>query len=82
MFGFGIGTWLRIGAVLTVMAGLAWSHGCAYRSGKSAVLDRLKDDKITILKDGRKIDNEVLNADDPGLCALLGGCELPDDGPE
>lgn len=80
MFGLGIGAWLRIGAVVAVVGALAWSHTQAYQAGKSSVLDRLKDDRITILKDGKQIDEKALNADDDGLCAFLGGCELPDDG--
>lgn len=79
MLGLSLGVWLRIGAALAVAGALAWTHTQAYLAGKSSVLDRLKDDRITILKDGRKIDEEALNADDDGLCALLGGCELPDD---
>ncbi len=80
MLNLSLGAWLRIGAVLAVISALAWSHTHAYQSGRSAVLDRLKDDRITILKDGRKIDEQALNVDDAGLCALLGGCELPGNG--
>ena len=76
-----IGAWLRIGAALAVLAALGWSHAAAYRAGKNAVLDRLKDDRITILKDGRRIDEEVLRADDSALCGMLGGC-LQDDEPD
>ncbi|MCO5072136.1 MAG: hypothetical protein M9944_13100 [Rhizobiaceae bacterium] len=46
-----------------------------YSKGKEAVLNRLKDDRITVLKDGVKIDNDVLASDDFGLCDKLGGCE-------
>lgn len=59
-----------VGALLlTIGSGL---YG--YSKGKEAILNRLKDDRITIFQDGQKIDNEVLNADDEKLCALLGGC--------
>src|SRR5690606_7695502 len=75
MFGLAVGTWIRIAAVFAMIAGLAWSHTAAYRAGKSTVLTKLQNDRITILQDGRKIDEEALNADDAGLCALLGGCE-------
>lgn len=46
-----------------------------YSKGKETVLNRLKDDRITILKDGQAVDNEVLNADDQELCRLLGNCD-------
>ncbi|WEX10264.1 hypothetical protein [Chelativorans sp. AA-79] len=75
----GLGTWIKLGAALAVLAALAVSHGAAYRAGKSAVLGKLASDRITIMKDGRRIDEEVLGADDGALCALLGGC-LPDEG--
>lgn len=79
MLGISLGTWLRIGAALVALGLLAWSHSAAYRAGASAVLSRLQSDRITILKDGRRIDEKVLGADDSALCLLLGGC-LPDDG--
>lgn len=46
-----------------------------YSKGKETILNRLKDDRITVLKDGVRIDNDVLAADDSGLCDKLGGCE-------
>lgn len=46
--------------------------------GRAALAAELAGDRITILKDGKAIDNEVLAADDPALCALLGGCLQPD----
>ncbi|WP_048647507.1 hypothetical protein [Nitratireductor soli] len=79
LLGFGIGSWTKAGAVAVVLAGLAWSHLTVYGAGKQAVLDRLKDDRITVLKDGKAIDDEVLGADTDTLCGLLGGC-LPDNG--
>lgn len=49
--------------------------------GKQTIIASLKDDKITILEEGKKIDAEALVADDASLCGLLGGCELPDSSP-
>ena len=72
--------YLRLAIVGVVLLGLAASHYMAYRSGKEAVLEKLKDDRITVLRDGKEIDNEVLGADDSALCELLGGCGLPDEG--
>lgn len=79
MLGLPFSTWIRIGAALTALGLLAWSHSAAYRAGKSSVLSHLQSDRITILKDGKRIDEKVLGANDSALCLLLGGC-LPDDG--
>ncbi|TPM06755.1 MULTISPECIES: hypothetical protein [unclassified Mesorhizobium] len=46
--------------------------------GRAALAAELTGNRITILKDGKAIDNEVLAADDPALCAMLGGCLQPD----
>jgi hypothetical protein len=79
---FGLTSWLKIG--LGALAGASLAFAAGYLNGRSdgkeSVLADLKDDRITILEDGKKIDAEALTADDPGLCALLGGCELPDGG--
>ncbi|WP_421930122.1 hypothetical protein [Nitratireductor rhodophyticola] len=69
-----------LGAVLLVLALAVGIYLYGHHRGEGAVLQRLQSDRITILKDGRKIDEEALGADDTGLCALLGGCELPDGG--
>lgn len=53
---------------------LGFSHYKAYTLGKDVVLNKLKDDRIRILKDGKEIDEQVLSADDDALCILLGGC--------
>lgn len=67
--------WLIVIAFAVASITLGISHSMAYRAGKTAVLERLKDDRITILKDGRRIDDEVLKADDSELCSYLGGCQ-------
>lgn len=69
-----------LGAILLVLAVATGLYLYGHHRGTVSVLQRLQSDRITILKDGRKIDEEALGADDTGLCALLGGCELPDDG--
>lgn len=63
-----------LGGAIAVAAalGAVWLHGAAH--GRASVVSRLAEDRITLLKDGREIDHEVLGADDAGLCALLGGC--------
>lgn len=64
------------GAVaLAVVLGLGISHSVAFKAGKNSIEQKLKDDRITILKDGKKIDENVLSADDNGLtCILLDNC--------
>lgn len=63
-----------------VVAVLAASHAWTYNAGKNAVLSKLQDDRVTILKDGNEIDEKVLSADDSALCAILGGCLSDDEG--
>ena len=79
---FGLLDWLKIGS--GAVAGAVLAFGPVYFYGKSVgqaeVVSELKDDRIDVLKDGKKIDEEVFNSDDAALCSLLGGCELPDDG--
>ncbi|ESZ40072.1 hypothetical protein [Mesorhizobium sp. L2C066B000] len=63
---------------LLVAVLVAGSYLYGRRDGRAALAAELAGDRITILKDGKAIDNEVLAADDPALCALLGGCLQPD----
>lgn len=62
---------------VSVIAGGIYLYG--HQRGSASVLQRFQSDRITILKDGKAIDVEVLGADDPALCDKLGGC-LPDGG--
>lgn len=70
--------WLVAGALTFtgVIAGSAYLKGRA--DARTAIAARLQNDRITILQDGQEIDDEVLGADDDALCALLGGCGLPE----
>ena len=36
MFGFALGTWLKLGAAVAVLGLLTWSHTAAYQAGRSA----------------------------------------------
>ena len=72
-------TYIKLGVAIFAAALLTFTHIYVYNAGKELVLSRLKDDRIEVLKDGKKIDTEALAADDDQLCALLGGCELSDD---
>lgn len=70
--------YVKLGIAIAVAALLTFTHIYVYNAGKDLILSRLKDDRIEVLKDGKKIDTEALAADDDQLCALLGGCELHD----
>lgn len=69
-----------VGALLAISAVLGTTYVKGRVDGRAAVLESLAADRIRIFKDGKEIDDEVLAADDAVLCALLGGCELPDAG--
>ncbi|WFR98728.1 hypothetical protein [Rhizobium tumorigenes] len=73
-------TWLKIGVGALAGASIAFTSGyfVGRSAGKQSVLSSLQSDRITILKDGKEIDEKVLGADDTGLCDLLGGCVVPD----
>lgn len=63
---------------LATIAGLSTSHIMAYNAGKQSVLQRLQNDRITVFKDGKRIDDDVLGADDSGLLCMLTDCEKSD----
>lgn len=72
--------YIYIGLAFAVLLGAGWWSVKLYNAGKDSVVEKLKDDKITILKEGRKIDENVLSTDDDGLtCILLDNC--PSDKP-
>jgi len=68
--------WLSV--ILGGLAVLPLAFGAGFivgvRQHKATVESRAKDDKITILKDGKQIDEKVLTADDSLICSMLGGC--------
>jgi hypothetical protein len=63
-----------LAAFVAVAAVLAAVYFVGHHEGRMGVLDSLKDQRITILKDGAAIDNKAIGADDDALCNLLGGC--------
>lgn len=72
--------YIYIGLAVAVLLGGSYWSITLYNAGKNAVVEKLKDDRITILKEGRKIDENVLSTDDDGLtCILLDNC--PSDKP-
>lgn len=71
-----VGRIVLLALLVAVLVAVAYLYG--RHDGRAALAAELAGDRITILKDGKAIDNEVLAADDPALCALLGGCLQPD----
>lgn len=64
------------GAVaLAVIAGLSTALYMAYSAGRQSVLTKLADDRVTVLKDGKIIDDRVLAADDDALVCMLIDCK-------
>lgn len=63
--------------MLAIVAALSTSHYYAYSAGKQSIVAKLQSDRIEILKDGKRIDEEVLAADDDTLYCMLTEC-LPD----
>jgi hypothetical protein len=65
-----------VALALIVLGALGWGYASAYKSGKDAVVQKLQQDRVEILKDGKSIDENVLSSDDDGLiCLLLDNCE-------
>lgn len=79
MLGLGIGAWLRIGAVLAVLGGLAWSHTWMYRAGVQSERRAALERSVDLLRERNATDETVRNMDTAELCAALGG-RLSDDG--
>lgn len=57
---------------LSAVFGAIYMKGRA--DGRASIADQLASDRITIFRDGRAIDHEVLAGDDDYLCRVLGGC--------
>jgi hypothetical protein len=72
--------WLKLGVGALAGAGIAFAAGYLVGSshGRQSVLQSLQSDRVTILKDGKKIDEQAIAADDTALCDMLGGCIVPD----
>ncbi|SCB41143.1 hypothetical protein [Rhizobium lusitanum] len=72
--------YIKIGGGIVIGAALAIAP--AYLAGRHAaiaeIVATLQAGRVTILKDGQKIDEQAIQADDADLCLLLGGCVQPD----
>lgn len=62
------------GAVIAASLAFGGVYIKGRSDGRSAILNSLQDQRIIILKDGRRIDNKVMGSDSEQLCELLGGC--------
>lgn len=68
-------TYLYAAVALAIIAGLSTLSYMSYSAGKQSVLTKLKDDRITVFQDGKRIDENVFAADDDDLFCLLVNCE-------
>lgn len=66
--------YIYIGIFIAAVAALTYGYAKAYKSGKDSVISKLQEDKITVLEDGKKIDEKVLAADDSSLVCMLIDC--------
>lgn len=62
---------------VAILAGLSTLYYWGYSAGKQQVVERLQNDRITILRDGKKVDEKVFAADDDALYCMLVEC-VPD----
>jgi hypothetical protein len=69
---------LAIGVIVGAALMVAPAYLTGKRTGKAEIAVALQGVRITILKDGQKIDEKAFAADDVDLCLLLGGCMQPD----
>lgn len=67
--------YLYAGIAIAIVAGLSTIYFKGYSDGKQSVLQRLQSDKVTVLQDGKRIDNVVLGADDDALYCMLIDCK-------
>lgn len=66
------------GAVVAVGLALGAIYLKGHSDGRENVIEQLAAERVTILKDGKAIDDATDLLDDDGLCAVLGGCGMPD----
>lgn len=67
-------TYLYGAIALASMSILTYTHIMVYNAGKQSILAKLANDRITVLEDGKKIDESVLSADDNALVCMLTDC--------
>lgn len=72
--------YIVVGLAVGVAACIGFSYAKGYSNGKEAILAKLAADRVVILKDGVKVDEKVLAADDNELVCMLVDCVQPNDG--
>lgn len=63
-----------VALAVIVIGALGWGYASAYKSGKDSVVQKLQEDKVIVLRDGKAIDEKVIAADDDSLVCLLIDC--------
>lgn len=63
-----------VALAVILIGALGWGYASAYKSGKDSVTSKLQEDKITVLKEGKVIDEKVIAADDDALVCMLIDC--------
>lgn len=74
-----IRVYAALAAIGLFVGATLYAYAWGYNGGKQAILAKLQADRITVLKDGKRIDDQVLSADDDALLCLLTQCVQPDD---
>lgn len=68
----------KAGRLLLGLLAVVAMCGAVYMKGRfdgaARLSERLAAERVTILKDGKEIDDATQILDDAGLCAVLGGC--------
>lgn len=65
---------LAVVALVGITIGFVAGHIHGSNATSAAIQSKLANDRVTILKDGKQIDEKAFTADDSVLCAMLGGC--------
>ena len=63
-----------MGGLIVLPIALAVGFGIGVRFEKNKLAALTANNRVTVLVDGKAIDDKVLSADDEGLCQLLNGC--------
>lgn len=66
---------IRLALALAAFVALSTTHYLAYSAGKQSIITRLADDRVTVLQDGKRIDENVFAADDNALYCMLVSCD-------
>lgn len=71
MFGL---SYVKIIIIVVAISAIGYSYIRVWNAAQESVYAKLKDDRITILQDGKKIDDTVLQANDDELLCLVVDC--------